>query len=170
MADDDTIHPNEIDNEALKDFKQQVNKWCELDSKIKQYEQVVKAQKKLKDEFCGNILSFMQGYDISDLKTPFGKLQKVESYPKAPLTKGLIGEKIENYFNQMGVKNSKEQSNTLVRELYNNRVRQKSVRLKRVVPKATAEGDGTTSTTTSSTKQKKTAGNKIKVPDSLKHI
>jgi hypothetical protein len=158
QEEEDHVNPAEIDGAELAEFKQQVNRWCELDSKIKQYEQVVKAHKKLKEELCGNILAFMEGYDISNLKTPFGKLQKVESYTKAPLTKGVIGEKIQTYFQQLGVKNCKEQSETLLRDLYDNRERKKSVRLKRVVAGAGASAS------------KKGSSGGGSVPESLKKI
>jgi hypothetical protein len=152
----DHVNPAEIDGGELAQFKQQVNRWCELDSKIKQYEQVVKTHKKLKDDLCGSILTFMEGYDITNLKTPFGKLQKVESYTKAPLTKGVIGEKITTYFQQLGVRNCKEQSETLLRDLYDNRERKKSVRLKRVPAAAAAKKSG--------------GGGGVNVPESLRKL
>ena len=172
VKEEDHINPADINRDELVEFKQQVNRWCELDSKIKQYEQVVKAQKKLKDDLCGNILSFMEGYDISNLKTPFGKLQKVESYTKAPLTKGIIGEKIQTYFQQLGVRNCKEQSETLLRDLYDNRERKKSVRLKRVPTtnkKPEKEEDEDNSNSNSKSKSKSKRGD-VNVPDSLKRI
>ena len=182
MQQDNSMNPAEIDNGELQHFKQNVNKWCELDSKIKQYEQVVKAHKKMKDELCGNILQFMEGYDISDLKTPFGKLQKVESFTKAPLTKAVICDKIQHYFHRLGVKNGKEQSETLVSDLYNNRERKRTVRLKRVnAPAAAAStaastgaaSTGAASTGSATSKSKSSIGKKQKgssVPDSLKQI
>jgi hypothetical protein len=131
----DSVNPEDIDGNELQQFKIQVNKWCELDNKIKQYEQVVKAHKKLKEDLCGDILQFMAGYDISNLKTPFGKLQRVDSFTKVPITKGLIEKRVETYFSKIGVKNSKEQSETLVKDLYDNREKKKSVRLRRISPK-----------------------------------
>jgi hypothetical protein len=179
-VEDNSMNPAEIDNGELQHFKQNVNRWCELDSKIKQYEQVVKAHKKMKDELCGNILQFMEGYDISDLKTPFGKLQKVESFTKAPLTKALICDKIQHYFHRLGVKNGKEQSDTLVSDLYDNRERKKTVRLKRIATAtATAAAAVTSESTTSksvksgkSAKSAKSASTKqkVSVPERLKQI
>lgn len=135
----DSVNPEDIDGNELQQFKIQVNKWCELDNKIKQYEQVVKAHKKLKEDLCGDILQFMEGYDISNLKTPFGKLQRVDSFTKIPITKGLIEKRVETYFSKIGVKNSKEQSETLVKDLYDNREKKKSVRLRRIAPKEPKE-------------------------------
>ncbi len=131
-----TISQEDVDKSQLQTFKQKVAKWCEIDNKIKQYEQVVKAQKKAKDELCGEILEFMEGYEISDLNTPYGKIQKIQSQTKAPITKALIEKKVENYFTKLGVKNSKEQSEVLVKDLYENREKRQYVRLKRVVPRA----------------------------------
>jgi hypothetical protein len=156
----ESVNPEDIDGNELQQFKVKVNKWCELDNKIKQYEQVVKAHKKLKEDLCGDILEFMSSYDISNLKTPLGKLQKVESFTKAPITKGLIEQRVESYFSKLGVKNSKEQSEVLVNDLYENREKKKSVRLRRIVPrvpKAQKEKDDSTS-------------KKSIVPDSLKKI
>ena len=71
MSENETMDPAEINTDELQQFKSSVNKWCELDNKIKQYEQVVKAHKKIKDDLCSSILEFMRGYDISNLNTPF---------------------------------------------------------------------------------------------------
>jgi hypothetical protein len=131
-----SVSPDEFDGAELKDFRIKVNRWCELDNKIKQFEQVVKAHKKMKDDLCGDILEFMEGYDISNLTTPFGKLQMVESVVKVPITKTLIEEKVSTYFNKLGVKNSKEQSESLVKDLYDNREKKTSMRLRRIAPKA----------------------------------
>jgi hypothetical protein len=90
----------------------------------------------MKDDLCGDILEFMEGYDISNLTTPFGKLQMVESVVKVPITKTLIEEKVSTYFNKLGVKNSKEQSESLVKDLYDNREKKTSMRLRRIAPKA----------------------------------
>ena len=167
---ENSMNPAEIDNGELQHFKQNVNRWCELDSKIKQYEQVVKAHKKMKDDLCGNILQFMEGYDISDLKTPFGKLQKVESFTKAPLTKAVICDKIQHYFHRLGVKNGKEQSDTLVSDLYDNRERKKTVRLKRTATAKTESVTSSSVTTTSKSRKSATSKQKVSVPDSLKQI
>ena len=51
MSENETMDPAEINTDELQQFKSSVNKWCELDNKIKHYEQVVKAHKKIKDEF-----------------------------------------------------------------------------------------------------------------------
>jgi len=131
----ESIHPDEIDQKELQDFKSKVSKWCEMDNKIKQFEQVVKAHKKQKEELCTDILEFMEGYEISNVKTAFGKIQKIESETKAPITKGLIEDKINSYFTKIGVKNSKEQTEILIEDLYENREKKKTVRLKRVLPR-----------------------------------
>ena len=152
-----SVSPDEFDGAELKEFRQKVNKWCELDNKIKQYEQVVKAHKKMKEDLCGDILEFMEGYDISNLKTPFGKLEKVQSVTKVPITKVLIEEKVSTYFTKLGVKNSKEQSETLVKDLYDNREKKTSVRLRRIAPRTP--------------KAEKTKASKpSNVPDGLKKI
>ena len=135
MSEPDTVDPNEINTDDLQQFKLNVNKWCELDNKIKQYEQVVKAHKKIKDELCSSILKFMDGYEISNLKTPFGQIEKVETETKVAVTKVMIEERVHTYFSKLGFKNSKEQSQTLIKDLYDNREKQKVVRLKRIAQK-----------------------------------
>jgi hypothetical protein len=169
MSEQETMDPTEINTDELQQFKISVNKWCELDNKIKQYEQVVKAQKKLKDDLCNNILEFMKGYDISNLNTPFGQIEKVESLTKVPVTKGMIEEKVQTYFSKLGLKNSKEQSQTLIKDLYDNREKKKVVRLKRTAPKVPKPPK--------EPKQKKvkdidssTVSRRSIVPDSLKKI
>lgn len=152
-----SVSPDEFDSAELKEFRIKVNRWCELDNKIKQFEQVVKAHKKMKDDLCGDILQFMEGYDISNLTTPFGKLQKVESVVKVPITKTLIEEKVSNYFTKLGLKNSKEQSQTLVKDLYDNREKKSSTRLRRIAPKA-------------SKGEKDDSSRKSNVPEGLKKI
>jgi hypothetical protein len=154
-----SVSPDEFDGAELKEFRVKVNRWCELDNKIKQFEQVVKAHKKMKDDLCGDILEFMEGYDISNLTTPFGKLQKVESVVKVPITKTLIEEKVSNYFTQLGVKNSKEQSQTLVKDLYDNREKKTSMRLRRITPKAPKQP-----------KEKDDNSRRSNVPEGLKKI
>jgi hypothetical protein len=134
-----SVSPDEFDGAELKEFRVKVNKWCELDNKIKQFEQVVKAHKQMKDELCGDILDFMGDYDISNLTTPFGKLQMVESVTKVPITKTLIEDKVNTYFNKLGVKNSKEQSESLVKDLYDNREKKTSMRLRRIAPRVAKE-------------------------------
>ena len=129
------ISQDELDKNDLADFKQKVGKWCEIDNKIKQFEQVIKSQKKAKDELCDEILEFMEGYEISDLNTPYGKIQKVQSQTKAPITKTFIEKRVETYFTKLGIKNSKEQSEVLVKDLYENREKRQYIRLKRVVPR-----------------------------------
>lgn len=167
MSEQETMDPTEIDTEELQHFKLSVNKWCELDNKIKQYEQVVKAHKKLKDDLCTSILEFMKGYDISNLNTPFGQIEKVESLTKVPVTKGMIEDKVQTFFSKLGLKNSKEQSQTLIKDLYDNREKKKVVRLKRI-PQKTAKKEP---------KPKKvkdidgsTVSKRSIVPDSLKKI
>jgi hypothetical protein len=155
-----SVSPDEFDGAELKDFRVKVNKWCELDNKIKQFEQVVKAHKKMKDDLCGDILEFMEGYDISNLTTPFGKLQKVESVTKVPITKTLIEEKVSNYFTKLGVRNSKEQSESLVKDLYDNREKKTSMRLRRIAPRAPKNTKG----------EKDESSRKSTVPDGLKKI
>lgn len=169
MSEQETMDPTEIDTDELQKFKVSVNKWCELDNKIKQYEQVVKAHKKLKDDLCTSILEFMRGYDISNLNTPFGQIEKVESLTKVPVTKGMIEEKVQSYFSKLGLKNSKEQSQTLIKDLYDNREKKKIVRLKRTAPKEPKPPK--------EPKQKKikdidgsTVSKRSIVPDSLKKI
>jgi hypothetical protein len=157
-----SVSPDEFDGAELKDFRVKVNKWCELDNKIKQYEQVVKAHKKMKDELCGDILEFMEGYDISNLTTPFGKLQMVESVTKVPITKTLIEEKVSTYFSKLGVKNSKEQSESLVKDLYDNREKKTSMRLRRIAPRAPK--------TPKTPKEKDDSSRKSNVPEGLKKI
>lgn len=154
-----SVSPDEFDGAELKDFRVKVNKWCELDNKIKQFEQVVKAHKKMKDELCSDILEFMEGYDISNLTTPFGKLQKVESVTKVPITKTLIEDKLSTYFNKLGVKNSKEQSESLVKDLYDNREKKTSMRLRRIAPRAPRAA-----------KDKDDSSRKSTVPEGLKKI
>ena len=135
MSEPETVDPNEINTDDLQQFKLNVNKWCEMDNKIKQYEQVVNAHKKIKDDMCSSILKFMDGYEISNLKTPFGQIEKVESETKIPVTKVMIEEKVHTYFSKLGFKNSKEQSQTLIKDLYDNREKKKVVRLKRIALK-----------------------------------
>jgi hypothetical protein len=77
----------------------------------------------------------MDGYEISNLKTPFGQIEKVESETKVAVTKVMIEERVQNYFSKLGFKNSKEQSQTLIKDLYDNREKKKVVRLKRIAPK-----------------------------------
>lgn len=154
-----SVSPDEFDGAELKDFRVKVNKWCELDNKIKQFEQVVKAHKKMKEELCSDILEFMEGYDISNLTTPFGKLQKVESVTKVPITKTLIEDKLSVYFTKLGVKNSKEQSETLVKDLYDNREKKTSMRLRRIAPRAPK-----------APKDKDDSSRKSNVPEGLKKI
>jgi hypothetical protein len=134
-----SVSQEDVDKNELTQFKQKVAKWCEIDNKIKQYEQVVKAQKKLKEELCDEILEFMEGYEISDLNTPYGKLQKISTQSKAPITKTLIEEKVQTYFSKMGLKNSEEQSKVLVKDLYDNREKRTYVRLKRIAPRGKKE-------------------------------
>ncbi len=136
-----TLQQDDVDKSELQTFKQKVAKWCEIDNKIKQYEQVVKGQKKIKDDLCNEILEFMEGYEISDLNTPYGKIQKVQSQTKAPLTKALIEKKVETYFTKLGLKDSKDRTEVLIKDLYENREKRQYVRLKRVVPRAKKEKD-----------------------------
>jgi hypothetical protein len=62
-------------------------------------------------------------------------IEKVESETKIPVTKVMIEEKVHTYFSKLGFKNSKEQSQTLIKDLYDNREKKKVVRLKRIAPK-----------------------------------
>lgn len=134
-SDAQSVNPEDLDQKELQNFKLKVNRWCEIDNKIKQFEQVVKAHKKQKDELCGDILKFMEGYEISNIKTSFGKLEKIESETKLPITKTLISDKVNTYFSKIGLKNSKEQSEILIQDLYDNREKKKIVRLRRTAPK-----------------------------------
>ena len=152
-----TIDQEDVDKNELLVFKQKVAKYCEIDNKIKQYEQVVKGQKKIKEELCAEILEFMEGYEISDLNTPFGKIQKVQSQTKEPLTKALIEKKVEGYFNKLGLKDSKDRTEALIKDLYENREKKQYVRLKRVTPRTKKEKDDESS-------------KKINIPEGLKKI
>lgn len=152
-----TIQQEDVDKLELQSFKQKVAKWCEIDNKIKQYEQVVKSQKKIKDDLCNEILEFMEGYEISDLNTPYGKIQKVQSQSKTPLTKAIIEKKVETYFTKLGIKDSKDRTEVLIKDLYDNREKRQYVRLKRVVPRSKKEKDDNSSL-------------KSKIPEGLKKI
>lgn len=160
-SDNNTITQEEISNDELTQFKQKVAKWCEVDNKIKQYNQVVKLQKKAKDDLCVEILEFMESYEISDLATPFGKIQRVASTTKEPITKDLIEKRVESYFNKIGIKNSKEQSETLVKDLYENRQKKTTMKLRRNAPRAPKKKVSVDETTTTSQSQ---------IPEGLKKI
>ena len=152
VSSNNTIQQEDVDKNELQTFKQKVAKWCEIDNKIKQYEQVVKGQKKIKEDLCNEILEFMEGYEISDLNTPYGKIQKVQSQ-----TKALIEKKVETYFTKLGLKDSKDRTEVLIKDLYDNREKRQYVRLKRVVPRAKKEKDDDTS-------------KKSNIPEGLKKI
>lgn len=86
----------EIPQNELQTFKEEVKTWIQLDNEIQEYEKKIKELKKRRNkELEPSITTFMVTHNISDLNTGTGKIKCTPRNTKQTLNKVYIEENLK---------------------------------------------------------------------------
>jgi len=86
----------EIPQNELQNFKEEVKTWIQLDNEIQEYEKKIKELKKRRNkELEPSITTFMVTHNISDLNTGTGKIKCTPRNTKQTLNKIYIEENLK---------------------------------------------------------------------------
>ena len=118
-----------IDAEQILIFKTLVKEYLTTDDKIKVLTEDINKQKKIKEKTSEKILKFMENYNIEDMKTESGRLQRNISYTKKPLNQKTLKNKLTEYFQ------NEDKGTKIAKFILDKRDKEKKVRLKRVFKK-----------------------------------
>ena len=118
-----------IDTEQISQFKSLVKEYLTIDDKIKVLTEDIKKQKKIKEQASEKILKFMENYNIEDMKTESGRLQRNISYTKKPLNQKTLKSKLAEYFQ------NEDKGGEIAKFVLDKREKEKRVTLKRVFKK-----------------------------------
>ena len=110
-------------------FKQNVKDWVTLDDDIKTLQDAIKKRKKRINELTPQILDFMKRFNINDLNTQNGQLRYTTSLLAKPVNKNFLLSKLGEFFKDS------EKSEALTTYIYDNRIKEEKVKLKRVIEK-----------------------------------
>ena len=115
-----------VNNEDFQIFRERVKKYIVYDDDIKKLEKIIKEKKKEKKQITDGIIEFMSNYNIEDLSTENGKLKRSVSFIKKPINKETIQKKLSEYLN------NSDKANEATLYIFNNREKDKKVKLKRI--------------------------------------
>jgi hypothetical protein len=90
--------PSMPDDEALKDFKNDVRTWLELDNTIRRLQAALRERRAAKTVLHDRMTRFMNEYSIEDLNTRDGRLRYHVTYVRAPLSQQVIRDRINAFF------------------------------------------------------------------------
>ena len=110
-------------------FKQNVKDWVTLDDDIKTLQDAIKKRKKRINELTPQILDFMKRFNINDLNTQNGQLRYTTSLLAKPVYKNFLLSNLGEFFKDS------EKSEALTTYIYDNRIKEEKVKLKRVIEK-----------------------------------
>ena len=116
-------------NPEFVNFKQNVKDWVTLDDDIKTLQDAIKKRKKRINELTPIILDFMKRFNINDLNTQNGQLRYTTSLLAKPVNKNFLLSKLGEFFKD------NEKSQALTTYIYDNRIKEEKVKLKRVIEK-----------------------------------
>ena len=116
-------------NPEFVNFKQNVKDWVTLDDDIKTLQEAIKKRKKRINELTPIILDFMKRFNINDLNTQNGQLRYTTSLLAKPVNKNFLLSKLGEFFKD------NEKSQVLTTYIYDNRIKEEKVKLKRVIEK-----------------------------------
>ena len=116
-------------NPEFVNFKQNVKDWVTLDDDIKTLQEAIKKRKKRITELTPVILDFMKRFNINDLNTQNGQLRYTTSLLAKPVNKNFLLSKLGEFFKD------NEKSQVLTTYIYDNRIKEEKVKLKRVIEK-----------------------------------
>ena len=116
-------------NPEFVNFKQNVKDWVTLDDDIKTLQEAIKKRKKRINELTPIILDFMKRFNINDLNTQNGQLRYTTSLLAKPVNKNFLLSKLGEFFKDS------EKSQALTTYIYDNRIKEEKVKLKRVIEK-----------------------------------
>jgi len=116
-------------NPEFVNFKQNVKDWVTLDDDIKTLQEAIKKRKKRINELTPLILDFMKRFNINDLNTQNGQLRYTTSLLAKPVNKNFLLSKLGEFFKD------NEKSQVLTTYIYDNRIKEEKVKLKRVIEK-----------------------------------
>ena len=114
-------------NPEFVNFKQNVKDWVTLDDDIKTLQEAIKKRKKRINELTPIILDFMKRFNINDLNTQNGQLRYTTSLLAKPVNKNFLLSKLGEFFKD------NEKSQALTTYIYDNRIKEEKVKLKRVI-------------------------------------
>jgi hypothetical protein len=114
-------------NPEFVNFKQNVKDWVTLDDDIKTLQEAIKKRKKRITELTPLILDFMKRFNINDLNTQNGQLRYTTSLLAKPVNKNFLLSKLGEFFKD------NEKSQAITTYIYDNRIKEEKVKLKRVI-------------------------------------
>jgi len=117
----------DIDENDMDKFKEDVKKWIDIDDKISALSRDMLLFKKQRLDLNSKIVNFMRNYSIEDLNTNNGKLEYRVKHSKKGLSGKKLHENLLQYF-----KTDKEQAETIYKYLQDNRIDMDKEILKRV--------------------------------------
>ena len=95
----------EIPDNDLQVFKEEVKTWLQLDQEIQEHEKVIKELKKRRNkELEPSITTFMVKHNISDINAGQGKIKCTSRNTKQTLNKGYIEENLKKVENLVNIK------------------------------------------------------------------
>ena len=125
-----------MENQLSSEFIENIKSWLILDDKIRDISKNLKELKKLKKQLHGNVLSFMEENNVSELKAGNGKLRYSVSKTKEPIKYETIESGLLKYFD-----NNAEQVTEICECIFNNRKIIERKRVKRTFNRKKLVGD-----------------------------
>lgn len=89
------------DANALQKFKSHVHNWMEIDNNIKKLQSMIRERNVIKKQLTGEILKFMNRYNIEDLNTKDGKLRYKVVQSKVSPNQKDIEERIKSNYDKV---------------------------------------------------------------------
>jgi hypothetical protein len=118
------------DNPEFLLFREETEQWIKLDDEIKVLQKALNERKKAKNAITPHILEFMGKYEIQNMNmNDGGSLVYNKSVTTKPLTKDYMKQKLTEYLRNAN------KADKLVQDIYNNREKQETFRIKRKAQK-----------------------------------
>ena len=125
-VDEETYEALSEDNPEFLLFKEETEQWIKLDDEIKVLQKALNERKKVKNGITPHILEFMGKYEIENLNMhDSSALVYTKSVTTKPLTKDYVRSKLAEYLRNAN------RADQLTNNIYNNREKQTTYRLKR---------------------------------------
>lgn len=124
--DEETYEALSEDNPEFLLFKEETEQWIKLDDEIKVLQKALNERKKIKNGITPHILEFMGKYEIENMNMhDSSALVYTKSVTTKPLTKDFMKQKLTEYLRNAN------KADKLVQDIYNNREKQTTYRIKR---------------------------------------
>lgn len=120
------INVNSVDEVVIKQFREDVQKWIDMDNDLKRLQIAIKLRKQKHDELTQKIQLFMEKNNLEDLETKDGVIRYKKTVVQSPLSQKTIKIKL----NELLVNNT-ELLNT-VNNIFLDKTKVEKCKLKRI--------------------------------------